>query len=93
MVVEIGWEVGVGMSLAVVAKEMIDAMGIEMGGIIINGLRRRDQKTYNYSGQYGYGSYKYGSGPSTTTPRRSGPPSPPKGRLTPRANVGNETRV
>ena len=75
------------------AKEMIDAMGIEMGGIIINGLRRRDQKTYNYSGQYGYGSYKYGSGPSTTTPRRSGPPSPPKGRLTPRANVGNETRV
>ena len=33
------------------AKEIIDSMGIDLGGIIINGLRRRDQKTYEYSGQ------------------------------------------
>ena len=73
------------------AKEMIDAMGSEMGGIIINGLRRRDQKTYNYSGQYGYGTYKYGSGPSSTTPRHNGAPNPPKGRV--RTNAGSETHV
>jgi capsular exopolysaccharide synthesis family protein len=42
------------------AKEIIDSMGIELGGVIINGLRRRDQKAYAYSGQYGYGSYSYG---------------------------------
>ena len=70
------------------AKEMIDSMGIEMGGIIINGLRRRDQKTYNYSGQYGYGGYKYGSTASTTTPRRNAPPNPPKGRV--RSNAEKE---
>ena len=46
------------------AKEMIDAMGVELGGIIINGLRRRDQKTYAYSGQYGYGTYSYGKPPT-----------------------------
>jgi capsular exopolysaccharide synthesis family protein len=43
------------------AKEILDSMGVELGGIIINGLRRRDQKTYQYSGQYGYGGYKYES--------------------------------
>ena len=42
------------------AKETIDSMGIELGGVIINGLRRRDQKTYAYSGQYGYGANTYG---------------------------------
>ena len=42
------------------AKETIDSMGIELGGIIINGLRRRDHKTYAYSGQYGYGANTYG---------------------------------
>jgi len=74
------------------AKEMIDSMGIEMGGIIINGLRRRDQKTYNYSGQYGYGGYKYGSTPSSsTTPRRNTPPNRPKGRA--RTNAGNKEHV
>ena len=75
------------------AKEMIDSMGIDMGGIIINGLRRKDQKTYEYSGQYGYGSYKYGNGPSKTTPKRNAPPNPPKGLVSPRSNAGNETRV
>jgi capsular exopolysaccharide synthesis family protein len=43
------------------AKEIIDSMGIELGGVVVNGLRRRDQKGYNYgAGQYGYGRYKYG---------------------------------
>ena len=42
------------------AKETIDSMGIELGGIVINGLRRRDQKAYEYSGQYGYGANTYG---------------------------------
>ena len=42
------------------AKETIDSMGIELGGIIINGLRRRDRKAYEYSGQYGYGANTYG---------------------------------
>ena len=42
------------------AKETIDSMGIELGGIVINGLRRRDQKAYAYSGQYGYGANTYG---------------------------------
>ena len=41
------------------AKEIVDSMGIELGGVIINGLRRRDQKTYEYSGQYGYGTNQY----------------------------------
>ena len=45
------------------AKEIIDSMGIELGGIVINGLRRRDQKTYAYSGQYGYGANTYGQTP------------------------------
>jgi capsular exopolysaccharide synthesis family protein len=42
------------------AKEIINSMNIELSGVIINGLRRRDQKHYEYSGQYGYGSYSYG---------------------------------
>lgn len=42
------------------AKEIINSMNIELGGVIINGLRRRDHKHYEYSGQYGYGSYSYG---------------------------------
>jgi capsular exopolysaccharide synthesis family protein len=46
---------------ALQAKDIIDSMGIEIGGVIINGIRRRDMKTYEYSGQYGYGSYSYGA--------------------------------
>ena len=45
---------------ALQAKDIIDSMGIELGGVIINGIRRRDMKTYDYSGQYGYGTYQYG---------------------------------
>ncbi len=45
---------------AVRAKQIIVSMNIELGGVIINGLRRRDQKYYDYSGQYGYGSNPYG---------------------------------
>jgi len=48
------------------AKEIIDSMGIELGGIIINGLRRGDQKTYAYSGQYGYGTNTYGQTPKAS---------------------------
>jgi len=47
-------------SNAIRAKEIVSSMNIELGGVIINGLRRRDQKHYEYSGQYGYGSYSYG---------------------------------
>ena len=64
------------------AKEIIDSMGIELGGVVINGLRRRDQKTYAYSGQYGYGSGTYGqtakavgqTAGQTTKPRRPSRP-------------------
>lgn len=43
------------------AKEVLDSMGVDLAGVIINGLRRRDQKTYDYTGgKYGYGSYSYG---------------------------------
>ena len=42
------------------AKEIIDSMGIQLGGVIINGLRRRDHKTYEYTGKYGYGGGTYG---------------------------------
>ena len=45
------------------AKEVIDSMGVPLSGVIINGLRRRDQKTYDYKGgKYGYGGYTYGAG-------------------------------
>lgn len=45
------------------AKEIVDRMNINLGGVIINGLRRRDQNSYSYSGEYGYGSYgSYGAG-------------------------------
>ena len=50
-------------SNAIRAKEIIDSMGIELGGVVINGLRRSDQKSYEYSGQYGYGSYSYAQTP------------------------------
>ena len=44
------------------AQEIIESMGAEISGVIINGLRRRDQKTYDYKGgKYGYGGYSYGS--------------------------------
>ncbi len=44
------------------AKEIIDSMGVELGGVIINGLRRRDHKNYEYGsyGGYGYGG-RYGT--------------------------------
>ena len=44
------------------AKEILDSTGVEVGGIIVNGLRRKDQKTYSYSGQYGYKTYGYVDG-------------------------------
>jgi capsular exopolysaccharide synthesis family protein len=45
------------------AKEIMDSMGVELAGVIINGLRRRDQKSYDYKGgKYGYGGYSYGNG-------------------------------
>ncbi len=62
------------------AKEIIDSMGIELGGVIINGLRRRDQKTYEYSGQYGYGTYQYGKSPAAKSAPMSTPAPAPKGR-------------
>ena len=52
------------------AKEIIDSMGIELGGVVINGLRRRDQKTYAYSGQYGYGTSTYGQTPKAKSKPR-----------------------
>ena len=55
------------------AKEIIDSMGIELGGVVINGLRRRDHKTYAYSGQYGYGAGTYGQ-----TAKAAGRPTKPR---------------
>ena len=52
------------------AKEIIDSMGIELGGVVINGLRRRDHKTYAYSGQYGYGANTYGQTPKPNSKSR-----------------------
>jgi capsular exopolysaccharide synthesis family protein len=47
-------------SNSVRAKEVVDSMGVPLSGVIINGLRRRDQKTYDYKGgKYGYGGYTY----------------------------------
>ena len=44
------------------AKEVVDSMGVDVSGVIINGLRRRDQKVYDYKGgRYGYGGANYGS--------------------------------
>ena len=55
------------------AKEIIDSMGIELGGVVINGLRRRDHKTYAYSGQYGYGANTYGQAPAKTLAQTAKP--------------------
>ena len=45
------------------AKEVLSSMNVELSGIVINGLRRRDQKSYDYTGgKYGYGGYTYGGG-------------------------------
>ena len=50
-------------SNSVRAKEVVDSMGVELSGVIINGLRRRDQKTYDYKGgKYGYAGYTFGAG-------------------------------
>lgn len=51
---------------AVEAGKIIASMGGGLAGVVINGLRRQDQKYYNYSGRYGYqyGGYKtYGETP------------------------------
>ncbi len=48
------------------ARKIISAMGGSLSGVVINGLRRQDQKSYNYGGRYGYqyGGYKtYGETP------------------------------
>ena len=49
------------------ARKIIAAMGGKLAGVVINGLRRQDQKSYNYGGRYGYqyGGYKtYGETPA-----------------------------
>lgn len=51
------------------AKEMLDSMGVELGGVIVNGIRRKDQKTYEYGGRYGYGAYNYKSAASPQVKR------------------------
>ena len=51
---------------AIEARKIIAAMGGSIAGVVINGLRRQDQKSYNYGGRYGYqyGGYKaYGEAP------------------------------
>ncbi len=44
------------------AKEGMDSMGVELDGVIINGLKRSDHNRYEYSGNYGYsyGGKAYG---------------------------------
>lgn len=49
------------------ARKIIAAMGGNLAGVVINGLRRQDQKSYNYGGRYGYqyGGYQtYGETPA-----------------------------
>ena len=55
------------------AKEIVDRMNVNIGGVIINGLRRRDQNSYAYSGEYGYGGYRSYGGTYGQTPRVSRP--------------------
>ena len=55
------------------ARKIIASMGGGLEGVVINGLRRQDQKSYNYGGRYGYqyGGYKtYGETPAA--PKGSG---------------------
>ena len=55
---------------ALEARKIIAAMGGSIAGVVINGLRRQDQKSYNYGGRYGYqyGGYKaYGEAPPAPT--------------------------
>ena len=52
------------------ARKIIAGMGGQLAGVVINGLRRQDQKSYNYGGRYGYqyGGYKtYGETPAAPT--------------------------
>lgn len=44
------------------AKDVLDSMKVGIAGVIVNGLRRQDSKSYNYNygGRYGYNSV-YGS--------------------------------
>ena len=54
------------------ARKIVASMGGGLAGVVINGLRRQDQKSYNYGGRYGYqyGGYKtYGEAPAA--PARS----------------------
>ena len=60
---------------AVEARKILASMGGGLAGVVINGLRRQDQKTYNYGGRYGYqyGGYKtYGETPTAPVGNRSG---------------------
>ncbi len=50
------------------AREIIDSTGVKLGGVVVNGLKRGDQKTYHYSGPYGYRQYGY---TKTAADRRS----------------------
>ena len=57
------------------ARKVIAAMGGGLSGVVINGLRRQDQKSYNYGGRYGYqyGGYKtYGEAPAAPSGTASG---------------------
>ncbi len=54
------------------AKEVINTMGIQLCGVIINGVRRKDERTYAYSNQYGYGTYGYGQNSNTLHQQRNG---------------------
>ena len=56
---------------AIRAKEILDSLNVNLAGVIVNGLRRKDQKTYNYGGRSGYGS-GYGDYSRTYATRRSG---------------------
>ena len=66
------------------AKEIIDSMGIQLGGVIINGLRRRDQKTYEYTGKYGYGGGTYGGGYGNNYAKNGSAAVPPANGVSPK---------
>ena len=57
------------------ARKILDTLGGDLAGVVINGLRRQDQKYYNYGGRYGYqyGGYKtYGETPQAPVGKVAG---------------------
>lgn len=64
------------------ARKILDGVNASLAGVVVNGLKKKDRKTYNYGGRYGYGGYGgygkgYGSAPdvSSVAKKRQSRPS------------------